>query len=63
METEMKVQETSTVRELSVDELDRVSGGSAMDYLIEGYADAVFAAKVTLLVSTNLLNTAKDPWG
>ena len=59
----MNVQETSAVRELSADELDQVSGGSAMDYLIEGYADALFVAKVTLLVSTNLLNMAKDPWG
>jgi bacteriocin-like protein len=59
----MNVAETSADCELSIDELDQISGGGPVDYLIEGYADAVFVAKVTLLVSTNLLNMAKDPWG
>jgi hypothetical protein len=51
-----------TQAELSDEQLDQVAGG-LVDDVVEGIGDFTFTARVTFLVSCNLLNFAKDPWG
>jgi lactobin A/cerein 7B family class IIb bacteriocin len=58
----MNTGEHSTIRELTADELNQVSGGGALFGIIAGVANALFEAGSMLHDVVKALPSPKDPW-